>query len=291
MYQYDRVVFAEAAHRLDPTVAVGSSVLSGGPACASLPMAEETKEAQETTEATAKQETTDWSTYTYGGLGSLHDGKKLLYDPKGQAEACTFATMKRRTTEQRAWRPINDWMRQHAQKNFPVDPQAVAGGTELLLGRTSNTRVVTTYFDTTCTFFALITQVEQKGKTKGEPLVNVYALSGHVLLPCESGAMMQLSEGEYVFMLPDEAPPVMLMRFPLLKNQPFMLDGVVSASRKLRTCAACGQVWRRSMKKCAGCGEVPYCSQVCQRHHWSSHKAACKRARSQRKTTSKGEGK
>ena len=50
-------------------------------------MAEETKEAQETTEATAKQETTDWSTYTYGGLGSLHDGKKLLYDPKGQAEA------------------------------------------------------------------------------------------------------------------------------------------------------------------------------------------------------------
>ena len=54
VYQYDRVVFAEAAHRLDTTVAVRSSVLSGGPACASLPMAEETKEAQDTIKITKK---------------------------------------------------------------------------------------------------------------------------------------------------------------------------------------------------------------------------------------------
>jgi len=33
------------------------------------------------------------------------------------------------------------------------------------------------------------------------------------------------------------------------------------------------------MRRCAACNEVAYCSPVCQRHHWSRHKAACKRAR------------
>ena len=43
--------------------------------------------------------------------------------------------------------------------------------------------------------------------------------------------------------------------------------------------AACGQVWHQTMRRCAACNEVAYCSPVCQRHHWSRHKAACKRAR------------
>ena len=280
--QYDRVVFG-GSPPTDPTVAVRSSVLSGGPACASLPMAEETKEAQDTIKITKKPEVSDWSTHTYGGLGSLHNGKKLLHDPKGQAEACTFATMKRRTTEQRAWRPISDGMRRIALQHFPVDPRAVPGGTMLVLGQTRDTRLVTTYLDTTYTFFALITQTETE-KTKGKPLVNIYVLSNHLVVPFEAGGITQLSEGEYLFTLPEDMPPVALMLFPLLKNNSEGNSmGMESASRKLRTCAACGQVWRRSMMKCAGCNEVPYCSRVCQRHHWSSHKAACKRTRSQRK--------
>ena len=251
-------------------------------------MAEETKEAQETTEATAKREVNDWSTHSYGGLGSLHDSKKLLQNPK--AEACTFATMKRRAAEQRAWRAMPEEVQQHARKHYPVDPRAVAGGTELLLGQTSNTRLVTTYLDTTYTFFAVRGQQPGVERTEDKPLVNIYMLRGPILLPYMPRTIIQLTEGEYVFELAEDTPPVTLTRFPLLKNdsEGNYLELMDNSSRKLRTCAACGQVWRRSMKKCAGCGEVPYCSQVCQRHHWSSHKAACKRARSQRKATPEG---
>ena len=62
-------------------------------------------------------------------------------------------------------------------------------------------------------------------------------------------------------------------------SDPRMNDQMATASRKERTCAACGQVWHQTMRRCAACNEVAYCSPVCQRHHWSRHKAACKRAR------------
>ena len=57
---------------------------------------------------TVDGEPIDWSKHTYGGRGTLHDGERVLYDPRGRAEACTFATMQRRAEEQRLWMPGGD---------------------------------------------------------------------------------------------------------------------------------------------------------------------------------------
>ena len=57
---------------------------------------------------TVDGEPIDFSKHTYGGRGTLHDGERVLYDPRGRAEACTFATMQRRAEEQRLWMPGSD---------------------------------------------------------------------------------------------------------------------------------------------------------------------------------------
>ena len=50
---------------------------------------------------TVDGEPIDWSKHTYGGRGTLHDGERVLYDPRGRAAACTVATLQRRADEER----------------------------------------------------------------------------------------------------------------------------------------------------------------------------------------------
>ena len=51
------------------------------------------------------------------------------------------------------------------------------------------------------------------------------------------------------------------------------IDG--GASRKARTCTACGIKKLMPMPRCVRCRQVRYCSKFCQRWHWTQHKSEC----------------
>lgn len=51
--------------------------------------------------------------------------------------------------------------------------------------------------------------------------------------------------------------------------------GLAGASRKERTCEACGIRWRKTMDRCSRCQAVRYCSRACQIGHWKMHRQAC----------------
>ena len=231
----------------------------------------------------------DWSKHTYGGLGVLHDGEKLLRNPRprvngADVQLCTFADMQRRAAEQSAWclsaRESGSAMLEMLS-SLGVSPQASARATILPLGvyegHTGDRhfpRVHTVYLDTTY-------------NVTGHNELDVYFLNSGLCIQMGTAhhqCIAGLSEGEYAFVLRDGTPQACVVRWPELKSHPSSgrLEGMhAAASRKGRTCAACGQVWHRSMNKCGACGDVAYCSRICQRHHWPSHKAACKRSRAQ----------
>ena len=226
---------------------------------------------------TVDGEPIDFSTHTYGGRGTLHDGERVLYDPRGRAEACTFATMQRRAEEQRLWMPGSDAARAMLAQ-LRVEPQAAALATILPLGnsdRRTRNRVVTAYLDTSYTFVCMSANPSPERSD-----LSILCLSRGATVDLKHTHLACLSPGEYVFALHDDVQKAMMIRWPELRSHPDPRVGVhAAASRKQRTCAACGQVWHQTMRRCAACNEVAYCSPVCQRHHWSRHKAACKRAR------------
>ena len=230
---------------------------------------------------TVDGEPIDFSKHTYGGRGTLHDGERVLYDPRGRAEACTFATMQRRAEEQRLWAPGGDAARGLLEQ-LRVEPQAAALATVLPLGnsdRRTRNRVVTAYLDTSYTLVCFSANPSQERND-----LSIICLARGATVDLKHTHMACLSPGEYVFALHDDVQKAMMIRWPELRSHPGVYDGRVgmdtaAASRKQRTCAACGQVWHQTMKRCAACNEVAYCSPVCQRHHWFRHKAACKRAR------------
>ena len=219
----------------------------------------------------------DFSTHTYGGRGTLHDGERLLYNPRGRAEACTFATMQRRAEEQRQWMPGSDAARGILEQ-LRVEPQAAALATVLPLGnsdRRTRNRVVTAYLDTS---YTLVCMSANPSPERSD--MKVFCLYNSCCIELKHGSLACLSPGEYAFALHDDVQKAMMIRWPELRSHPDpRMGGHAAASRKQRTCAACGQVWHQTMKRCAACNEVAYCSPVCQRHHWFRHKAACKRAR------------
>ena len=229
---------------------------------------------------TVDGEPIDFSKHTYGGRGTLHDGERVLYDPRGRAEACTFATMQRRAEEQRLWMPGSDAARAMLAQ-LRVEPQAVALATVLPLGnsdRRTRNRVVTAYLDTSYTIFNY-SEANNPSPERNDDL-GIVCLARGTRVELKHGHMACLTSGEYVFTLHDDVQKAMMIRWPELRSHPdSRLGGHAAASRKQRTCAACGQVWHQTMRRCAACNEVAYCSPVCQRHHWSRHKAACKRAR------------
>ena len=230
---------------------------------------------------TVDGEPIDFSKHTYGGRGTLHDGERVLYDPRGRAEACTFATMQRRAEEQRLWMPGSDAVG-NILAQVRVEPQAAALATILPLGnsdRRTRNRVVTAYLDTSYTLICMSANPSPERHD-----LSISCLAGGATVNLKHTHMACLSPGEYVFALHDDVQKAMMIRWPELRSHPGVYDGRVgmdtaAASRKQRTCAACGQVWHQTMKRCAACNEVAYCSPVCQRHHWFRHKAACKRAR------------
>ena len=232
---------------------------------------------------TVDGEPIDFSKHTYGGRGTLHDGERVLYDPRGRAEACTFATMQRRAEEQRLWAPGGDAARGLLEQ-LRVEPQATALATVLPLGnsdRRTRNRVVTAYLDTSYTLVCFSANPSQERND-----LSIICLARGATVDLKHTHMACLSPGEYVFALHDDVQKAMMIRWPELRSHPGMYapdprmnTQMATASRKQRTCAACGQVWHQTMRRCAACNEVAYCSPVCQRHHWSHHKAACKRAR------------
>ena len=227
---------------------------------------------------TVDGEPIDFSKHTYGGRGTLHDGERVLYDPRGRAEACTFATMQRRAEEQRLWMPGGDAARGLLEQLRVVEPQAAALATVLPLGnsdRRTRNRVVTAYLDTSYTLVCFSANPSQERND-----LSIICLARGATVSLKHTHMACLTSGEYVFALHDDVQKAMMIRWPELRSHPDPRMGQLSAaSRKQRTCAACGQVWHQTMRRCAACNEVAYCSPVCQRHHWSHHKAACKRAR------------
>ena len=229
---------------------------------------------------TVDGEPIDFSKHTYGGRGTLHDGERVLYDPRGRAEACTFATMQRRAEEQRQWVPLSDRFR-GLLAQLRVPSQAAALATFLPLGnsdRRTRNRVVTAYLDTSYTIFNY-SEANNPSPERNDDL-GIVCLARGTRVELKHGHMACLTSGEYVFTLHDDVQKAMMIRWPELRSHPdSRLGGHAAASRKQRTCAACGQVWHQTMRRCAACNEVAYCSPVCQRHHWSRHKAACKRAR------------
>ena len=229
---------------------------------------------------TVDGEPIDFSKHTYGGRGTLHDGERVLYNPRGRAEACTFATMQRRAEEQRQWVPLSDRFR-GLLAQLRVPSQAAALATFLPLGnsdRRTRNRVVTAYLDTSYTIFNY-SEANNPSPERNDDL-GIVCLARGTRVELKHGHMACLTSGEYVFTLHDDVQKAMMIRWPELRSHPdSRLGGHAAASRKQRTCAACGQVWHQTMRRCAACNEVAYCSPVCQRHHWSRHKAACKRAR------------
>ena len=135
--------------------------------------------------------------------------------------------------------------------------------------------MVTAYLDTSYTLVCFSANPSQERND-----VSIICLSRGATVSLKHTHMACLSPGEYVLALHDDVQKAMMIRWPELRSHPDPRVGVhAAASRKQRTCAACGQVWHQTMRRCAACNEVAYCSPVCQRHHWSRHKAACKRAR------------
>ena len=222
----------------------------------------------------------DWSKHTYGGLGTLHDGERLLHDPWGRAGPATFAAMQRRAEEQRQWVPLSDRFR-GLLAQLRVPSQAAALATFLPLGnsdRRTRNRVVTAYLDTSYTIFNY-SEANNPSPERNDDL-GIVCLARGTRVGLKHGHMACLTSGEYVFTLHDDVQKAMMIRWPELRSHPDpQLRVYAAASRKQRTCAACGQVWHQTMRRCAACNEVAYCPPVCRRHHWSRHKAACKRAR------------
>ena len=58
----------------------------------------------------------------------------------------------------------------------------------------------------------------------------------------------------------------------------YLYNPEMDAAPAPKSCAECGLVSEDSCSKCAGCKSVSYCSQDCQRKHWSIHKPDCLRA-------------
>lgn len=54
-------------------------------------------------------------------------------------------------------------------------------------------------------------------------------------------------------------------------------DGMSSAGGS-EVCAKCGGAGKPKLLLCGKCKEVRYCSAVCQRKHWDTHKVGCKRS-------------
>jgi DnaJ-class molecular chaperone len=51
---------------------------------------------------------------------------------------------------------------------------------------------------------------------------------------------------------------------------------ITPASNAVATCAVCKKISQR-MLRCGRCKVAQYCSQTCQKRHWSSHKKVCKK--------------
>ena len=271
----------QASHIMESTAGAGpsaASVLSSNAVLDSEAMRRGGGRAVVPTDIdTVDGEPIDFSKHTYGGRGTLHDGERVLYDPRGRAEACTFATMQRRAEEQRLWAPGGDAARGLLEQ-LRVEPQAAALATVLPLGnsdRRTRNRVVTAYLDTSYTFVCMSANPSPERND-----LSIICLARGATVDLKHTHMACLSPGEYAFALHDDVQKAMMIRWPELRSHPDpQLRVYAAASRKQRTCAACGQVWHQTMRRCAACNEVAYCSPVCQRHHWSRHKAACKRAR------------
>ena len=168
--------------------------------------------------------------------------------------------------------------------NCASSPRPAALATVLPLGnsdRRTRNRVVTAYLDASYTLVCFSANPSQERND-----LSIICLARGAAVDLKHTHMACLSPGEYAFALHDDVQKAMMIRWPELGSHPDpQLREYAAASRKQRTCAACGQVWHQTMRRCAACNEVAYCTRlpaVCQRHQRvikSRHKAACKRAR------------
>ena len=227
----------------------------------------------------------DWAQYTY-----------FNWDPDAPSseqikvkQPCTVEKNKQRAEFQRAWEPTDRRdMDRFLALSMPVSPKAMPFGTKIRLGGVLHPPSAPLYVDSACNIFVF-------------PHPNFFRAYGYApcldihfpntkkttkLAPCDR---IVLCEGEYHFSVPEGGLlsatlcEVNIVKIPELKDETRVNLGDNMASQKSRTCDVCGQVWNRSMSKCAGCRNAEYCSAVCQRHAWPSHKAACKRARERAK--------
>jgi hypothetical protein len=208
----------------------------------------------------------DFSKHTYGGLGTLHDGARLLHNPWGRAGPATFATMQRRAEEQRAWVPVPPAFKESLLPQFGLHPQTAALATMMCLGR--NVRMRTSFMDTSYGFVSMAPE-----RNEGV-LVKITALKFSTRVELKQGDMACMNVGECVIGLAEGVSRATLVRWPELSSHPSsaemlgralgrdisgnaeMLGQAAAASRKQRTCAACGQVWHQTMRRCAACNEV-----------------------------------
>ena len=161
-----------------------------------------------------------------------------------------------------------------------VEPRAAALATVLPLGnsdRRTRNRVVTAYLDTSYTLVCFSANPSQERND-----VSIICLARGATVDLKHTHMACLSPGEYAFALHDDVQKAMMIRWPELRSHPDpQLREYAAASRKQRTCAACGQVWHQTMRRCAACNEVAYCTRSASATA-VRHKAACKRARARR---------
>ena len=196
----------------------------------------------------------DFSKHTYGGLGTLHDGARLLHNPWGRAGPATFATMQRRAEEQHAWVPVPPQFKESLLPQFGLHPQTAALATMMCLG-SRNIRMRTSFMDTSYGFVCMAPE-----RNEGV-LVEITALRISTTVNLKNGDMAMMNLGECVIALADGATRATLIRWPELSSHPSgghaeELGRGAAASRKQRTCAACGQVWHQTMRRCAACNEV-----------------------------------
>ena len=134
----------------------------------------------------------DWSKHTYGGLGTLHDGERLLHDPWGRAGPATFAAMQRRAEEQRAWVPCPPRLKEGMLPRLGLDPQAAALATMMCLGTGGrNVRMRTSFIDTSYSFFCIGAMAEHYEGT----LVEITALKFSAKVDLQHGALACMNTG------------------------------------------------------------------------------------------------
>ena len=227
----------------------------------------------------------DWAQYTYFNW----DPDAPSSDQIKVKQPCTVEKNRQRAEFQRAWEPTDRRdMKMFLEQGMPVSPKAIPLGRKIRLGGVLHPPSAPLYVDSACNIFVF-------------PHPNFFRAYGYApcldihfpntkkttkLAPCDR---IVLCEGEYHFSVPEGGLlsatlcEVNIVKIPELKDETRVNLGDNMASQKSRTCDVCGQVWNRSMSKCAGCRNAEYCSAVCQRHAWPSHKAACKRARERAK--------